>query len=139
MSEENKAKKMTKPIERVTILETLKPKLQSLCDQANASMNGLSTITKSDVANLILELHSENLCKEELDVLRSKHFDEVRFATWMATRLKEARSTGEQISIMDLVQQSQGLVGTRTLRRKRKSKSKDPNQEHLEVEAVPED
>jgi hypothetical protein len=118
-------KKASKPIERVTVSEALKSKLQSLCDQANEALQGMATISKSDIMNLILDTHSCNLNKAEIDRLRNTHFDEVRFAQWMARRLKDARGAGEALTLMDLIERGKKLVSNPrdpTLKRQRRSK-----------------
>lgn len=127
-------KKSQKPIERATVAEDLRPKLQSMCEQANAALNGIATVTKSDVVCLILEQHHGVLSSDELEALRAKHFDEVRFALWMANKLKEARDAGESLSIKELMAQGQSILDTvprravKRTRRKRQPVELDDSQ-----------
>ena len=140
MSETNDTKKVLKPIERVTILEGMKPKLQSLCDQANEALQGMASISKSDIVNLLLEAHSGTLTKVETESLRATHFDEVRFAQWMANRLKTARTSGESVSLMDLVERGKELVAgprEKTPRRPRKRKERTDETEESTSSSEP--
>lgn len=132
MSDANEAKKATKPIERVTISEVMKSKLQALCDQANETLQGMASISKSDIVNLLLEAHSGTLTKAETESLRAAHFDEVRFAQWMANRLKTARTSGESVSLMDLIERGKELVAgprEKAPRRPRKRKERTDESE----------
>lgn len=135
MKEAIETPKSLKAIERATIAESLKPKLISLCEQANAALNGIATITKSDIVNLLLEGHSGSLSKDELDRLRVAHFDEVRFASWMATRLKEARSTGESVSLMELFEQGKALISPAQPRATRRYREKKQEGHSEQIEA----
>jgi hypothetical protein len=135
MNDAEKTTKPAKPIERVTIAEPLKLKLQALCDQANESLQGLASISKSDIINLLLDGHPGTLGKSEIERLRTEHFDEVRFAQWMANRLREARDSGEAMSIMDLIERSKGLMQTpKPTRPARRSKKRDGNESDVETE-----
>lgn len=121
---DNEKKNTAKPIERVTISESLKSKLQALCDQANDSLQGMASVSKSDLVNLILDKHDASLSSVEIEALRNTHFDEVRFAQWMAGRLKAARNSGEAVSIMELIQQNNNLVSGALRRSPRRTKKK---------------
>lgn len=128
MNADPKPSKSQKAPERAIIAESQKEKLALLTAQANEALSGIATVTKSDVVNLLLELHGDKLNKIEIDRLRNIHFDEVKFAQWMANRLREARSSGESISLLDLVARGRDLVDhARVLpaRRPRKKQSRE--------------
>lgn len=126
MTEEIKKPK-PKPVERVTILESHKEKLAKLADQANDALQGIATITKSDIINLFLKDHPEELSKSEIEDLKAEHFNDVKFAQWMAAKLKQAKDAGENLTLQDLLERSQPLLSNiraRPTRRTRKKKEK---------------
>ncbi len=133
-------KRPAKSIERVTISDEVKLKLQALCDQANLALQGMATISKSDVVNLILEEHGGTLSKSAIDRLRSVHFDEVRFAQWMANRLKSARQSGETVSLLDLIERGKSLVSTprerapRRMKRRSRSGAEETASQKIDVQ-----
>lgn len=122
-----KPKKENKILERVTISDDLKGKLSSLCSQANEALQGVATVTKSDITNLILKSHSGTLSKSEIETLKAEHFDELRFANWLAAKIRDAREAGESVSLKDLFEKSKPLMEnmkSRSEKRKQKQKKK---------------
>lgn len=105
MSEKINKDKPAKVIERATISESLKDKLMQLTNQANDALQGIASISKSDVINLILSGHSGSLSPLELEKLRDDHVDEIKYAYWIASQLKLARDRGENLSIEYLLSQ----------------------------------
>lgn len=128
MSESIEMKKVSKPIERVTVAEALKDKLANLAAQATSALQGIASVTKSDIVNLLIEDHPDELSDAQIGRLKSTHIDQVKYAFWIAQRLKTARDAGEAITIQELLAQSQPLVNTsnasagKRTRRKRKAK-----------------
>ncbi len=120
-----KNKKEHKVLERVTISENLKVKLSLLCSQANEALQGFVNVTKSDIINLILSTHSGILSKSEIETLKAEHFDELRFANWLAAKIRDARESGENVSLKDLFEKSKPLMDNRKSKsEKRKLKPK---------------
>jgi hypothetical protein len=117
--------KPQKQIERVTIEDHLKEKLIKLTEQANAVLNGITTVTKSDVANMILAAHADDLNPAEIETLKSTHLDQVKFAFWVANRLKEARATGEKLTMSELLASSQPVLERTRRPRKKKDAPSD--------------
>ena len=116
-----KPKKENKVLERVTIGDDLKEKLSSLCSQANEALQGVATVTKSDITNLILRSHSGTLNKSEIEDLKAEHFDELRFANWLAARIRDARESGENVSLKDLFEKSKPLMDNIKLRSEKRT------------------
>src|ERR1017187_4984891 len=103
MSEEMKIdKKSPKLVERVTIIDALKQKLNDLTAQANEATQGIASITKSDVMNMILEEHAERLSQAELEKLKVDHIDQVKLALWLTNEIKGAKRSGEQVTLKQL-------------------------------------
>jgi hypothetical protein len=140
-SQSENSDKVLKSVERVTIDECLKDKLDRFRDQANQALNGIAQVTKSDVVNLIIELHDPLLSELELQSLKAKHFDEVRFAKWMAERLKAARAAGESLSLGDLLKQGEEILNSsvRSSSKVRKSKRRNAATEVTEQNLPKED
>lgn len=115
MSNENtteikKDKKVCKVLERVTIEDDLKDKLNSLMAAANESLQGIAEVSKSDVVNLILKLHADALSKPETDELRKTHFDVFKCLAWLQTQAKDAKEKGTNVSLKDLFEKSSELM-----------------------------
>jgi hypothetical protein len=129
-TDENVDVKTTKQVERAVINDVLKNKLVQLTDQANVALQGIATLTKSDIVNLILSAHADELSSAEIDQLKALHLDQVKYAFWVAKKLKEARAAGETLSLQDILATSGSLmaeVQARVPRRPRKKKEQmDP-------------
>ena len=132
MSEQNevltkKVKSNPKPLERVTIEDSVKEKLNLLTNLANESLNGMATISQSDVVNMILELHSNELTKLEVDLLRKTHLDIFKHLAWLQTQAKLAKERGDDLSLSELVSKSNEFMAfeaVKQVRKPRKLKSK---------------
>ncbi len=109
-AEVKKDKKVYKALERVTIEDELKEKLNSLTLAANESLQGISEVSKSDVVNLILKLHADSLSKIETDELRKTHFDVFKCLAWLQTQAKDAKQKGTDVSLKDLFEKSNELM-----------------------------
>lgn len=120
----NQKKKM-KSVERVTVSDALKEKLSSLSDQATKALNRMASITKSDIVNLLIEEQKEALSVLQIEKLKARHLDQVKYAYWIANQLKEARNNGESLTLEDLITKNQILVSSTKKRRKKKSEEKN--------------
>jgi hypothetical protein len=127
--EDKKDKKSYKALERVTIDDDLKDKLNSLKDAANLSLQGITEVSKSDVVNMILKLHPDHLSKLETDELRKTHFDVFKCLTWLQNQAKVAKDSGSEVSLKDLIAKSSELmaneVGLRLQKIRKPRKRKD--------------
>ncbi len=59
-------------------------------------------VTRSDVSNYILMKHPTDLSSEDIDAMKSRNFDEVKFSFWLARTLKKAKSKGENVTLDEL-------------------------------------
>ena len=114
MSDQNEnshdKKKSAKALERVTIENAIKEKLNSFESQANESLQGVATVNKSDIVNLILNLHDNQLSPLEIEELRKTHFDIFKCLTWLKNQAKDAKEKGHQVSLKDLMKKSSELM-----------------------------
>ena len=127
LAKKEKVKANTKPLERVTIEDGVKEKLNLLTSIANESLNGMATISKSDVVNMILELHSNELTKLEVDLLRKTHLNIFKHLSWLQTQAKLAKERGDELSLSELVKKSNEFMpyeAVKQVRKPRKLKSK---------------
>ena len=77
--------------------------------------------------NLILGAHADELSPVEIDQLKLSHLDQVKYAFWVAKKLKEARDAGESLSLQDVLAMSQPVMSEQAppkIRRPRKKKDK---------------
>lgn len=109
-TEIKKDKKVYKALERVTIEDDLKDKLNSLTLAANESLQGIADVSKSDVVNLILKLHADALSKVETDELRKTHFDVFKCLAWLQTQAKDAKDKGADVTLKELFEKSSELM-----------------------------
>lgn len=115
MSEQNETKKekskiSSKPLERVTIEEPQKEKLTLLTSLANESLNGMATISKSDLVNMILEQHPNELSKLEIEILRKSHLDIFKHLSWLQAQAKLAKESGNDVSLAELMKKSSDFL-----------------------------
>jgi hypothetical protein len=133
--ENKKDKKIYKALERVTIEDNLKNKLNLLTASANESLQGIAEVSKSDVVNLILKLHPDELSKTETDELRKIHFDVFKCLAWLQTKAKDAKEKGTEVSLKELFEKSSEFMvdasdsSSKKLRKTRKSKAVEDNGE----------
>lgn len=144
MSEEQEKKSSGKPIERATITEMQKVKLTALAAQANEALQGVTSVTKSDIVNLLIEENPDLLSNEQLEKLRLRHVDEVKYAFWMAQRLKAARESGESLTLSDLLAENKIFLDpkpspSKKPRRKRKHTAGEPAANEDDQPQVPQE
>ncbi len=134
-TENKKDKKTYKTLERVTIEEDLKEKLNSLTATANKSLQGITEVSKSDVVNLILKLHDNGLSKLETDELRKTHFDVLKCLTWLQNQARAAKDNGNEVSLKDLFAKSSEFMAELTgptvqkIRKPRKRKNSESSED----------
>lgn len=127
-------KPKAKAIERITIENSLREKLMKLTDQANAALNPMAAVTKSDVINFILKSRPETLSPIELEELKTEHIDEVKLSQWITAKLKEAHASGEPVTLRELIEQNSDLFNCNQLKRRKmrkpkKARGKEPTTE----------
>lgn len=131
MDESTEKKKPNKHIERVTIGDAFKDKLTRLKDQATEALRGISSITRSDIVNLMIDEHPDELSLAQIDKLKATHVDQVKYAFWIAQRLKAAHQSGEQVTIHELLAQ-EPFAEVKKPKGKRGPRKKVPSPSDLE-------
>lgn len=135
--EKNSNKKM-KPLERVTIDDALKEKLIRLTQAANDSLQGMANVNKSDIVNLLIRLHDENLSKAETEELRKIHFSVFKCLAWLQNQAKAAKDSGAEISLNELFEKSREFMTspedqTQPKRPRKYKKAKLPEVDPIQV------
>ena len=102
--------KKQRPIERVTIEDNLRDKLNNLVSLANAALQGVTEVSRADIVNLILQLHSNELSNSETEELRKTHFDVFKCLAWLQHQAKEAKGNGNQLSLKELLEKNGELM-----------------------------
>ena len=126
--------------ERITVDASVREKLERLTAQANEALQGIATVSKSDLVTLVIQAHAEALSKTEIENLRAAHFDDLKFAEWLKTKLSEARSQGQELSLLDLIERSRSVlvqVKARPQMRSRRKTRKKPGFAEPAVETQP--
>lgn len=137
MDESTEKKKTNKHIERVTIGDAFKDKLTRLKDQATEALRGISSITRSDIVNLLIDEHPDELSLAQIDKLKATHVDQVKYAFWIAQRLKAAHQSGEQMTIHELLAQEPFAQAQKTKGNKRGPRKKTPSSSDTENLVTP--
>lgn len=81
-------------------------------------------LTKSDLANFLIRHHPAHLDAEEVALIETEHFDEVRWINWALTKIREAKKQGQVLTLDELMSQRKvQAVPTKKTRRKPASES----------------
>ncbi len=141
-TEKKVEKKSQKPIERVTISEALKPKLSTLTMLANDALQGIASVNKSDVVNLILEEHAESLSPKEVERLKAVYIDQMKLALWLANEVRDAKKAGESVTLKELLERCEAVLQAKPSRareRTKKDKAESPVSDRPDVPTDPPD
>ena len=109
LTEEEKSKRKVLQGNRVTISDRLKDKLTVLSEQATSYLSGITTITKTDIVNLPIDEHDNQLTEVQLSKIKAIHVDPVRYAFWIAEKLKEQRAASLDVTIQDLLRETKAI------------------------------
>ncbi len=75
--------------------------------QIDKAFGGLIKLSNKEVANFVLQVRFNLLTQAELELIKEKYFDDVRAAKWALQKLKTAKSGGEKLSLLDVVEMLQ--------------------------------
>lgn len=117
-----KADKSVMPQDRVTLTPATSQKVNDWLDQLNDKFKGLIEINKSDLVNYFLDKQSDVLNRDQIEKIKTAHYDEVRFMQWALQKIKESKKNGETLSLKDLMQLSQ-TKSSDDIKRTKKAKS----------------
>lgn len=81
--------------------------IKNIADQLQETFNGIVKLSNKEIANFILQSRAGLLGKAELKAIRDKYFDDVRAAQWALQRLKDAKDSGQQLSLAEILNQIQ--------------------------------
>lgn len=100
-----------KSIDRISLNELNKKKLDSWLDQIHHHLKGMVKITKTDLVNCLLADHPQEISESEIKSVAKFCFDEVRWLNSAMERFKIAKKSGQSLSMEQLLTERNELVG----------------------------
>lgn len=123
------SKKKTQKIDRVVLDAESIAAIQPLQQQVNEQLGDLAQISLKDVVNFILQERVFLLTEDELNKLKSKHFDLIKALRKATSEVIKAKQNGSEIQISDVLKiiQTPGVIPTLIPKRatNRKKKTQD--------------
>jgi hypothetical protein len=98
-------------IDRITLNPTNRNKLDQWLIELESQLNGVVKITRTDLVNCLIELHSNRLSDSEIKAAAKYCFDEVRWLNSAMERLKKAKKAGETLSMETLLNERNAFLG----------------------------
>lgn len=128
--------------DRIVLEEQTLVLMAQIQTQIDKAFGGLIKLSNKEVANFVLQVRFNLLNQAELELIREKYFDDVRAAKWALQKLKNAKSGGEKLSLLDVVEMLQTPFAKKTraprmAKAKRKDSASVPtsNESHAALEA----
>lgn len=111
-SVKNKQKKDSgaSPVERLSLRKEEQEKLEAWVQELNLKFEGMIRLTKSDLANFLIRHHSPKLNEEEINLIETEHFDEVRWLNWAVNKIRDAKRKGLALTLEELIDQRKTQV-----------------------------
>jgi hypothetical protein len=95
--------KATDSVDRIVLRRLENDKLQGWVAALNARFDGMIRVTKSDLANILVRQHADELSEAEVKTIEAEMFDEVRWLNWAVAKLRQAKKDGVPLTLNDLV------------------------------------
>jgi hypothetical protein len=105
--------------DRVALDSATLSNLKMYAAQIADAFGGLIRLSNKELVNFILLQRANALSEIELSTLKNEFFDDVRAAQWALKKLKDAKSSGETLSLGDVLK----IVQTPQVKRKRLPKA----------------
>ena len=120
------SKKKTQKIDRVVLDVQSITAVQSLQQQVYEQLGDLVQISLKDVVNFILQERSNLLTEDELNKLKSKHFDIVKALRKAASEAIKAKQNGSELQLDEVLKiiQTPGVIQNAPSRKLRGRKPK---------------
>ena len=90
-------------VDRIVLRRIECGKLDRWVSNLNERFDGMIRITKSDLANFIIRQHPEDLSPDEVSLIESEFYDEVRWLNWALGKIRQAKKEGRALSLDDLM------------------------------------
>lgn len=123
------SKKKTQKIDRVVLDTESIAAIQPLQQQVNEQLGDLAQISLKDVVNFILQERVFLLTEDELNKLKSKHFDLIKALRKATFEVIKAKQNGSEIHLDEVLKiiQTPGVIQNPAPKRaiKRKKKTQD--------------
>ena len=110
-------------IDRVTLGCDQALKIDKFVSTLNQRFGGLLKPSRADIVNFLIDEHESELSENEMLILRTRLYNEVRFISWALVQLRKAKQDGINLTLDDLRAQTE-TGATLPPRRTRKVKEK---------------
>jgi len=118
------------PIDRISLTPSNRKRVDKWLELLEEKLQGMAKITRTDLVNSLLELRSQELSQSEIQMIAKNSFDEVRWLNYAVERLKSAKKNGESLSMDQLLEERNSLLGEsiKASRGRPKGQKKDPEE-----------
>lgn len=122
--------------ERLSLRKEEQEKLERWISELNAKFDGMIRLTKSDLANFLIRHHADQLNADEIALIETEHFDEVRWINWALAKIREAKRLGQSLTLEELMAARKSPVQplTKRGRKSRKADESRPDQDSINAE-----
>lgn len=107
---EPKVKKEVAQGDRITLGKEESAKIDGWILQIEQKTNGMVQLSKSELLNYLVQKKNSELSTSEINQIRKERYDEVKFIHWALMKIKEAKRSGETITLEDLMRVQRGLT-----------------------------
>lgn len=97
--------------DRITLSEANRKKVDQWLARLNEKLHGMVKVSRTDLVNCLLDLHSDELTTNEIRAVAKATFDEVRWLSSAMERIKVAKKKGEALSMDRLLEERNTLLG----------------------------
>jgi len=100
--------------DRIVLEEQTLVLITQIKAQIDKAFGGLIKLTSKEIANFVLQVRLNPLTQTELELIKEKYFDDVRAAKWALQKIKTAKSGGETLSLLEVVEMLQTPFAKKT-------------------------
>lgn len=99
------------PVDRIALTPENRARVDKWLNSLNQAFGGMIKVTRTDLVNSLLEVRAAELSDTELKKIAKYSFDEVRWLNFAVERLKDAKKTGQQLTMDQLLTERNTLLG----------------------------
>lgn len=113
--------------DRITLTPANRRKVDQWLARLNETQKGMIKVSRTDLVNCLLDLHSMELNEDEIQSVAKATFDEVRWLNSAMERIKTAKKKGESLSMDQLLEERNALLGEANKAPRGRSKAQKKN------------
>lgn len=118
----DKLKRKQKPIERAVVYDDNIKVLHKFKEQIQTTLGEYIKINYTDLVNLLIESHADALMDAEIELVKTKKYDQVKHLKWVLRKAQEAKKVGEHIKLSEVLNTSFDGIATSPSPKHRKPK-----------------